>query len=75
MTAAWPYLKANNLENIYGIAYGMDDIEYARKTINLVKDQWDEIHNFLLKKTILPFLDDINNYEKLENTVENNYLL
>ena len=75
MTAAWPYLKANNLDNIYGIAYGMNDIEYARHTIHLVKNQWNEIHDFSLKKSILPFLDDINNYEKLENTVENNYLL
>ncbi len=75
MTAAWPYLKANNLSNLYGIAYGMDDIEYALDTIHLVKNQWDEIHDFSLKKSILPFLDDINHYENLENTIENNYLL
>jgi len=75
MTATWPYLKENNLENLYGIAYGMDDIEYARNTIHLVKNQWDEIQDFSLKKSILPFLDDINHYENLENTVENNYLL
>ena len=75
MTAVWSYLKANNLDNLYGIAYGIDDIEYARETIHLVKNQWDEIHDFSLKKSILPFLDDINNFENLENTIENNYLL
>ncbi len=75
MTALWPYLKANNLANLYGIAYGMDDVEYAKKTIHLVKNQWDEIHDFSLKKSIYPFLDDINHYKYLENTIENNYLL
>ena len=75
ITAVWPYLKANNLDNIYGIAYGMDDIDYARQTIHLVKNQWDEIHDFSLKESILPFLDDINHFENLENTIENNYLL
>ena len=75
MTAAWPYLKANHLDNLYGIAYGADDIKYAKDTIHLVKTQWDEIHDFSLKKSILPFLDDINHFENLENTVENNYLL
>ena len=75
MTALWPYLKANNLDNIYGIAYGMDDIEYARKTIHLVKGQWDEIHDFSFQKSILPFLNDINHFNNLENTIENNYLL
>ena len=75
MTAAWPYLKANNLDNIYGIAYGIDDIEYAQNTIHLVKTQWEEIHDFSLKNTVLPFLDDINHFENLKNTVKNNYLL
>ena len=75
MTAAWPYLKANHLDNLYGIAYGADDIKYAKDTIHLVKTQWDEIHDFSLKKSILPFLDDINHFENLENTVENNYLV
>jgi hypothetical protein len=75
MTAAWPYLKVKHLDNLYGIAYGMNDIEYARNTIHLVKKQWDEIIEFSLNQSILPFLDDINHLENLENTVENNYLL
>ena len=75
MIAGWPYLKENNLDNLYGIAYGIDDIEYAQNTIHLVKTQWEEIHDFSLKNTVLPFLDDINHFENLENTVENNYLL
>jgi len=72
-TAASEYLKYKNLDNLYGIAYGREDMEYARNTIHLVKNQWDEIIEFCKEKTIKPFIEDINNFENMINTIENNF--
>jgi hypothetical protein len=72
-TVAREYLKYNGLDNLYGIAYGKEDIEYAKNTMHLVKDQWDDIIKFCIEKTILPFIEDIKNFENMKNTIENNY--
>ena len=72
-TAVREYLKYKNLDNLYGIAYGKEDIEYAKNTIHLVKEQWDDIVNFCKEKTVLPFIEDIQNFENMQNTIENNY--
>jgi hypothetical protein len=72
-TAASEYVKSKGLDNLYGIAYGQEDIEYAEDTIHLVKEQWDDILNFNKEKTILPFINDIQNFENMQNTIENNY--
>jgi hypothetical protein len=67
------YIKANNIKTIYGIAYGVDDINNAVSTLHLVKQQFNDISNFMINKNIIPFIDDINNYSQLINTVMNNY--
>jgi len=71
-TAAADYLKHNNLTDLYGIAYGIDDIEYATKTIHLVKEQWNEIISYT-NNTVNCFINDIQNIQNMQNTVENNY--
>jgi len=73
-TAAAEYVKYKGLDNLYGIAYGREDMEYAKNTIHLVKEQWNDICNFCKEKTIIPFIQDINNLEKMQNTIQNNYL-
>jgi hypothetical protein len=72
-TAASEYLKYKGLNNLYGIAYGKEDIEYARSTLHLVKDQWNDIINFCNEKTVIPFIEDIQNFENMQNTIQNNY--
>jgi len=67
------YVREKKIERLYGIAYGLDDIVWARDTIHLVEDQWKDIMIFLKEKTIIPFLEDLKNIETLKNTVENNY--
>ena len=63
-TALWPYLEANNLDNIYGVAYGKDDILHASKTINLASIQWEEdISKYNIEKSLLPFINDIQNFD------------
>ena len=56
------YLKDNNINNLYGIAYGNseEEIEYAKKTIHLVKNQWDDIINYF-KNDVINYINDINN--------------
>jgi hypothetical protein len=75
-TAVYPYLKDNNLNKLYGIAYGLSEIDWAKNTIHLVKEQWSNILVYTTEKSILPFIDDIrklSNGENLENTVKNNF--
>jgi hypothetical protein len=73
-TAVYEYMKSNNITQLYGIAYGnsIEEIEFADKTINLVKKQWDDILKFNLQ-TIENFRNDINNFEKMNNTINNNF--
>ena len=72
-TAANEYIKSKGLDNLYGIAYGIEDIQYAIDTIHLVKDQWIDIQNFCNEKMLIPFINDIQNFEILQNTIQNNY--
>lgn len=72
-TAAAEYAKENKIDKLYGIAYGLEEIKWARDTLHLVEEQWKKIKIFFKEKTIMPFLEDLKNIEKLENTVQNNY--
>ena len=73
-TAVAQYAKENKINKLYGVAYGLDEISWARDTIHLVEEQWSKIKDFCKEKTIKPFLEDLKNIEGLENTVENNFL-
>tara|TARA_Y100000741_G_C18222615_1_gene546544 strand:+ start:36 stop:1019 length:984 start_codon:yes stop_codon:yes gene_type:complete len=67
------YFKNKKDKTLYGIAYGMKDIKNAEKTIHLVKQQWDEISK-LHKDTFLGnLINDLNNWNKMQNTVKNNF--
>jgi hypothetical protein len=69
------YLKLKN-ETLYGVAYGYEEIEYAKQTIHLVKQQWMDFQSFMIEQTVVPFLNDIKNTDnisKLQNTVDNVY--
>jgi len=72
-TCAQNYIEAKGLDNLYGIAYGMEDIQYAIDTLHLAKDQWDDIQNFSIENTVIPFINDINNFENMQNTLQNNF--
>ena len=66
-TAVAKYLQDNNINNLYGIAYGNseEELEYAKITIHLVKNQWDDIISYF-KNDILNYINDINN-KNVEN--------
>jgi hypothetical protein len=56
------YLNYKKTNNIYGISYGINDIEFAKFTIDNVEDQWKDISNFFKEQYINPFLTKIHNY-------------
>jgi hypothetical protein len=72
-TYASEYAKEKNIDKLYGIAYGQEEIYWAKNTIHLVEQQWVDITNFFKEKTIKPFLEDLKNIDTLKNTVENNF--
>lgn len=73
-THMWNYLEENNLgTNIYGIAYGIEEIDYAISTLHLVEEQQKNITDFLNKKSVNLLLSDISNFSENINTIENVY--
>jgi hypothetical protein len=72
-TAAAEYVKYKGIDNLYGIAYGREDMQYAASTLHLAKEQWIEIINYCVEKTVIPFIKDIQNFDSLINTIQNNY--
>jgi hypothetical protein len=75
ITALNNYLEDNNINEIYGIAYGNDqsELDYASRTIHLVKDQWKDVINYFKNKSVKSFINEINNWDNLKNNIENNY--
>lgn len=67
------YFKESEEKVLYGVAYGMEEIEFAKNTIHLVKDQWNKIIKFSKDKYITKFIDDINNWDNNLNTIESNF--
>jgi hypothetical protein len=53
-----PYLKVNHLHNLNGIAYGIEDISFAKKTLPLVKKEQHaiELHGI---ETVKQFVKDM----------------
>lgn len=68
-------LNLNEDFNIPGIAYGnsVDEIEFAKNTINNSCEEIKDSIKYLTDKNINCFINDINNFDKNENTVEANY--
>jgi hypothetical protein len=71
-TACVEYLKETG-EQLYGVAYGIEEIEFSKSTLHLVKEQWVNINNFFKKKYVDSFVSDINNFRSQINKVENNF--
>ncbi len=74
-TAAAEFLKISGQQNLYGVAYGAEDLEFARDTIHMAKSQWDEITNYSKNKYVNQFIYDINNWDKNYNTLLSNFFV
>jgi hypothetical protein len=53
-----PYLKAKQLYNLNGVAYGINDISFAKSTIHLVRQEQDAIELYG-KDTVKQFVKDM----------------
>jgi len=67
------YMKHKGIDSLYGVAYGLEEIEYAKSTLHLVKEQWDDILKYTKEFIIKPFINDIQDFDSNINTVKNNY--
>jgi len=71
------YLQEMNITNLYGIAYGYDEIEQAENTIHLVEEQWKTIQTYMANKNVNLLVNEIKQIEtdlgSMNNTVKNNY--
>lgn len=68
------YLIEKKLElNYYGVAYGIEDIDFAKNTLHLVKEQQLDIQQYLKKKSMNLFINDMNNWSININTIQNIY--
>lgn len=67
------YVLLHNIKKLYGVSYGTNNIEWAKSTMHLAKHQWDDITQYYKKKHIPEFINDINNFEHMKNTIENVY--
>ena len=72
-TVVAEYLKESGEPTLYGIAYGHDDLENAINTLHLVKEQWNKIVSYSVNKYVVPFINDINNWDININTLNNNF--
>lgn len=69
-----PYLKSKGYDNLFGVAYGLEDISYAEKTKYLVREQWIDYQEYCIKLTVEPFLKDMHNYINNDGLLQNTLL-
>jgi hypothetical protein len=72
-TGVASYVKNKGITKLYGIAYGIAEISWAKDTLHLVYQQWLDILEYCKTQTILPFLkdiEDLNNIKNAENTIQ-----
>jgi hypothetical protein len=74
-TSMYEYMRTNNIDMLYGIAYGNSEseINYATNTLSLVKEQWTDIFSYYKNKVTINFVNDITNFNLMNNTINNNY--
>ena len=73
-TAVYQYVKEKKIDKMYGIAYGIAEIEWARDTMHLVSEQWNNILEYFKTNTIMPFLkdiEDLNSLKSSKNAIQN----
>jgi len=69
----YEYYLVNEYTNFPGIAYGSEDIEYTRSTLNLFPDYFNNIIKWINNQTLDKFITDMQHFEKNINTIGNNF--
>jgi hypothetical protein len=68
------YMRENNIDDIYGVGYGLEQREYAKTTRHLAKQQWDDMQHYFNVTCLDKFLEDMNHFRDLNNRVGNNFI-
>jgi hypothetical protein len=66
-------MRHKNLDSFYGIAYGnsSEELEYAKNTKHLLKEQITDMTNWMIENYINSFINDLSNWDSNKNTVFN----
>lgn len=72
-TALSRYITENNVEDIYGVGYGLHEREYAKSTCHLAKQQWDDMQHYFNVTCLDRFIEDIGHFHDLKNRIGNNF--
>ena len=67
------YMKENNIDDLYGVGYGLSECDYARLTCHLAKQQWDDMQHYFNVTCLDRFLEDMSHFHDLKNRVGNNF--
>lgn len=69
MTSLHEYMVEKNINEIYGIAYGIEqsELDYSRSTLHLVKEQLNDIQNWMINRYIKNILSDIDKWNENKN--------
>ena len=77
-TALTEYFNKYQEEKLYGIAYGIEELEWATNTIHLASDQIKKIVNYFKENHVPSFINDLECIIKgqiLNNTIQNNFFI
>jgi len=69
----YTYYQTYPYTNYPGVAYGIEDLEFATKTIDLLPDLLTKQIEYMTNICVDSFIEDMNNFDKNINTIENNY--
>jgi hypothetical protein len=69
----YEYYLNEKYTNYPGIAYGIEDIEYARSTIHLFPDELNKQISYINNMSLDKFIKDVSQFETNVNSVEKNY--
>lgn len=72
-TSLGMYMEENNVDDIYGVGYGLNEYEYARSTCHLAKQQWDDMQHYFNVTCLNRFIEDMGRFGGLINRVGNNF--
>jgi hypothetical protein len=75
-TALYEYFENHKEEQLYGVAYGINELKWATDTIHLAPIQINKIVDYYKEKHIPTFINDLKSLiegQLLANTVERNF--
>jgi hypothetical protein len=67
------YYQSHPYDNYPGIAYGLEDLEYAKNTIDLLPELLMKQIDYVNSNCVDSFIEDMKDFDNNINTIGNNY--